>query len=387
MAPIPSGSPSITLSSHSMVSMSITLPSHLSRLKLPHKFPLSTFLSPCRRLHHHHHPPLSRRLLALQNSNRPTSPSTQTYDDYDEDESYGEVNKIIGSRPHHSRKPTMEYLIEWKDDHAPPWVPADFVAKDVVAEYETPWWTAAKKADATELRRILDASDGRDVDAVDRDGRTALHFVAGLGSDECIRILASVGADVNRKDAAGGLTPLHMATGYARPEATTALIEFGADPEIPDDRGRTPLDLAKEILAVTPQVQFGRRLALQNVIKVLEGAVYEYAEVEAVLEKRGKGENLEYLVKWRDGGENEWVKAGLIAQDLVSDFEAGLEYAEAQCVLGRRMGDDGKREFLVKWADIDEPTWEPEDNVDSDLIKEFEELQVQEALDVSAYAL
>jgi signal recognition particle protein len=30
----------------------------------------------------------------------------------------------------------------------------------------------------------------------------------------------------------------------------------------------------------------------------------------------------------------------------------------------------------VKWTDIDEATWEPEENVDLDLIKEFEEGQI-----------
>lgn len=60
-------------------------------------------------------------------------------------------------------------------------------------------------------------------------------------------------------------------------------------------------------------------------------------------------------------------KAGLIAEDLVRDFEAGLEYAVAEGVMG-------KMEYLVKWRDIDdEATWEPEENVDPDLIKAFEE--------------
>lgn len=73
----------------------------------------------------------------------------------------------------------MEYLIEWKDDHSPTWVPSDFIASDVLAEYENPWWTASKKADDSALSQIIEADDGRDVNAVDNDGRTALLFVAG----------------------------------------------------------------------------------------------------------------------------------------------------------------------------------------------------------------
>jgi hypothetical protein len=30
---------------------------------------------------------------------------------------------------------------------------------------------------------------------------------------------------------------------------------------------------------------------------------------------------LEYLVKWKDSGDNEWVKAGLIGEDLVRDID------------------------------------------------------------------
>ena len=48
------------------------------------------------------------------------------------------------------------------------------------------------------------------------------------------------------------------------------------------------------------------------------------------MEKRGKGRDLEYLVKWKDGGDDEWVKAKFIGEDLVRDFEAGLEYAVAE---------------------------------------------------------
>lgn len=271
----------------------------------------------------------------------------------------------------------MEYLIEWKDGHEPSWLLADFIAKDVVAEYESPWWTAAKKADEAALRGLVEADDGRDIDAVDGDGRTALLFVSGLGSEPCVRLLAEAGADLNHRDNSSGLTALHMAAGYVKPGVVKLLVELGADTEAEDDRRRTPLDLAKEILKATPKgnpMQFPRRLGLEAVVRELEAAVYEYAEVEELLEKRGKGQNLEYLVRWKDGGDNEWVKAAFIAEDLTGDFEAGLEYAVAEVVAAKRVGDEGKMEYLVKWTDIEDATWEPEENVDADLIREFEEL-------------
>ncbi|KAK9741812.1 hypothetical protein RND81_03G130300 [Saponaria officinalis] len=364
---------------------SLSLTRHLSRLKFTSKLtssppppppppPPLPFFSP---------PRLRHRRLALTPvpvSDTSQQQQEQAFENYDEAETYGEVDKIIGSRVSAVSATTMEYLIQWKDGHAPTWVPSNYIASDVVSEFETPWWTAAKKADAEALQRVLDADDiVRDPDAVDADGRTALHFVSGLGSDACVRVLAEAGADVNKRDLSGGMTPLHMAAGYARPDATRALIEFGADPELEDGKGRTALQIAKEILEMTPKgnlMQFGRRIGLENVIKILEGAIYEYVEVEGILEKRGEGTNLEYLVKFRDGGENEWVKLGYIGEDLVRDFEEGLEYGEALGVFGKRENEEnGKVEYLVKWVDIDEPTWEPQENVDLDLIKEFEESQ------------
>ncbi|XP_068320863.1 signal recognition particle 43 kDa protein, chloroplastic-like [Pyrus communis] len=169
-----------------------------------------------------------------------------------------------------------------------------------------------------------------------------------------------------------------MAAGYVRPGVVKLLVELGADPEVEDERGRKPLDLAREILKTTPQgnpMHFARRLGLEAVIRELERVIFEYAEVQELLEKRGKGDRTEYLVKWKDGGDNEWVNAKLIGEDLVADYEAGLEYAVAEGVVGKRVGDEGKLEYLVKWTDIDEATWEPEENVDPDLIKEFVEAQ------------
>ncbi|VFQ83638.1 unnamed protein product [Cuscuta campestris] len=292
------------------------------------------------------------------------------FDDYAEDESYDEVSRIISSWAVEGGR-GMEYLIEWKDEHPPTWIPSDFIAKDFVAEYEIPWWTAVKKADESSLRELLNAGDGgRDADAVDEDGRTALLFVSGLGSEDCVKLLAEAGASVNYRDPSG----------YVRPGTVKILIELGADPEAEDNKGQTPLDLARTILKKLTPMQFDRRLGLQRVIGVLEDAMFEFAEVEEIMEKRGKGEKAEYLVKWKDREANEWVKRAAVADDLVCDFEAGVEYAVAERVLEKRMGgEEGKKkvEYLVKWSDMEEATWEPEENVDPALIIDFEKKNQQ----------
>ncbi|XP_004985832.3 probable signal recognition particle 43 kDa protein, chloroplastic [Setaria italica] len=360
----------------------------LSRLKPPnpnpHRTPPPSLASPSLlRLR-------ERRLTvaAVFQDQKPREPASKGGDD---EEAYGEVDRIVSSRT--IKNPVFaedgsattsvatEYLVEWKDGHEPSWIPAEAIAADVVAEYETPWWTAAKKADAEALAALLaDETLQRDPDAEDAQGRTAMHFAAGLGSEECLRALAAAGADVGHQErAGGGLTPLHIAVGYGRAVAVRTLLELGADPEAPDGQGRTPLELVQQVLEKTPKgnpAAFQLRQGLEAAEKELEKAVYEWAEVEKVIDGRGEGKWREYLVEWRDGGEREWVRAPWVAEDLVSDFEAGLEYAVAEAVVDKRPaaaeGGEEKWEYLVKWVDIEEATWEPAENVDDELVQEFE---------------
>lgn len=339
----------------------------------------------------------ARRLIAAAvfQDQKPKEPAASKGGD-DDEKAYGEVERIVSSRTvsspvfaedgSASAAVATEYLVEWKDGHEPSWVPAEAIAADVVAEYETPWWTAAKKADADALAAMLadETTLRRDPDAEDAQGRTAAHFAAGLGSEDCLRSLAAAGADLeHRERAGGGLTPLHIAVGYGRAGAVRALLELGADPELPDGQGRTPLELVQEVLARTPKgnpAAFQLRQGLEAARKELEKAVYEWAEVEKVIDGRGEGKWREYLVEWRDGGEREWVKAAWVAEDLVSDFEAGLEYAVAEAVVDKRQaataeGEDIRWEYLVKWVDIDDATWEPAENVNAELVQEFEQRQ------------
>lgn len=122
-------------------------------------------------------------------------------------------------------------------------------------------------------------------------------------------------------------------------------------------------------------------MALEGVIKELENAVFEYVEVEQILDKRQGAEGtVEYLVKWKDNNSEEWLPTESIGEDLVQDYEAGLEYGIAEKILEKRE-ENGVSEYLVKWTDIDVPTWEPLENVDLELVADFENVSVKEVED------
>ncbi|GBG69960.1 hypothetical protein CBR_g4787 [Chara braunii] len=286
-------------------------------------------------------------------------------------EAFGVVDCILASRVTEDGTKT-EYLVKWMDDHPDSWEPAENVAMDISREFEIPWWEAARKADAAQLTDLLD--QGRDVNAIDENQRTALHFAAGLGSEKAIRLLGSVGAAVDPHDK-DGYTPLHIAAGYVHLTCVKALLELGADPEAIDNQGRSVLDLARQLLDRTPQanpMHFARRIALDQVVRALDEAIFEDVQVEQVLEKRIDGDGVvEYLVRWSDDSEDSWISAEDVGEDLIKDFESGLEYAVAEEVLDKRES-DGRVEYLVKWADDDENTWEPAGNVSAEVIAEFE---------------
>eukprot|EP00850_Spirogloea_muscicola_P022076 SM000276S10288 [mRNA] locus=s276:92493:95215:+ [translate_table: standard] len=200
-------------------------------------------------------------------------------------EDYGEVEKIIGSRV---VERSTEYLIQWKDEHPVSWEPAANIANDLIDEYEKAWWAAARKGDAEKLEQQLE--QGREVDSIDHNGRTALFFVSGTGSERAARLLLGAGADVHWQDKEG-FSALHIAAGYVHNSVVKALLEAGANPEQLDKQGRSPLELAKQLLEKTPRsnpMQFARRLALDQVVKALDDAVFEDVEVRPAphLDKR-----------------------------------------------------------------------------------------------------
>lgn len=98
--------------------------------------------------------------------------------------------------------------------------------------------SAVMAKNATEVLAAL--SKGASVDALDREGRTALFYAVRDGSDEIIKILIEGGSDVNLKDH-NLEAPLHFAAREFQLRAATALLDAGAEVNAKDAHGNTPL--------------------------------------------------------------------------------------------------------------------------------------------------
>jgi uncharacterized protein len=103
----------------------------------------------------------------------------------------------------------------------------------------SPLATAAALGDLASVRALLDRGAG-DVNAPDRDGTPALHWVVRRSDAELARRLIAAGA---RVDAANrdGVTPLQIAIDAGNADLTRLLLEAGADARVPDVAGEPPL--------------------------------------------------------------------------------------------------------------------------------------------------
>lgn len=110
----------------------------------------------------------------------------------------------------------------------------------------TPLHHAAADAELETVVQLVEL--GVDVNAQDSQGWSALHFAAQSLSTDCARLLLEAGANVNARDSFGN-TPLSRAVFVYQGDGD--LIELlrkaGAEPNLKNNHGVSPVDLARSI--------------------------------------------------------------------------------------------------------------------------------------------
>ena len=92
---------------------------------------------------------------------------------------------------------------------------------------DSPLADAVMRGDSAGLRVLL--KQGVDVNEVQGDGMTALHWAASRGNLAATRMLVSAGARLDPVTRNGNYTPLHLAAQNGRAETVTALLAAGAN--------------------------------------------------------------------------------------------------------------------------------------------------------------
>jgi ankyrin repeat protein len=101
---------------------------------------------------------------------------------------------------------------------------------------------AAMKGDVATVRSLL--KDGADVNAVQGDGVTGLHWAARLGAEELAGTLVVAGANVKAATRFGAITPLHLAAERGSGAVVGLLVKAGAEVDARTSTGATPLMFA-----------------------------------------------------------------------------------------------------------------------------------------------
>ena len=92
---------------------------------------------------------------------------------------------------------------------------------------------------------LVDAIDsgGIEVNFMDDVGQTLLNWASAFGTQEMVEFLCERQADVNKGQRSSSL---HYAACFGRPQVAKVLLRYGANPDLRDEDGKTPLDKARE---------------------------------------------------------------------------------------------------------------------------------------------
>lgn len=162
----------------------------------------------------------------------------------------------------------------------------------------------AEKTQAAKVDFLL--KNGMDVKMYDTSGATMLCIACIGGSPETIEQLCKAGADPNQKCSkyeiaypiktvtyrntiigiVDGNTPLIFCITGSKIELIQTLLRCGADPELPNDKGVTPLAYAKLLLSKETRPEY--RAKIEKVIELLEDAIAQKQTLGATKPKTEK---------------------------------------------------------------------------------------------------
>jgi thioredoxin-related protein len=177
-------------------------------------------------------------------------------------------------------------------------------AQAATGKGDQPLHDAVKKGDLVALQAAV--ASAANLNAKDKDGRTALMFAAEAGNGEALKLLIDAGASMDINDFLG-MVALHYAV-EAPLEITRTLIKSGADVDIRNSGGITPLmmaagagrrDIVKQLLAAGARVDFkdyqgnsvtdwAKRSKDDGLVAMLEGRIKSLAVVEKKTNQGGE---------------------------------------------------------------------------------------------------
>jgi len=102
---------------------------------------------------------------------------------------------------------------------------------------------SARRGDLQKLQEFL--ADGKDVNAKDFKGVTALGYAVGHDQLSAVKVLIDAKANINEVDSAGN-SAVHFAAGYGRVKVLEHLLARGANASKVNQMGLTPLAAAQQ---------------------------------------------------------------------------------------------------------------------------------------------
>jgi len=102
---------------------------------------------------------------------------------------------------------------------------------------------AAKRGDLQKMQEFI--ADGKDVNAKDFKGVTALGYAVGHDQLSTVKVLIDAKANINDVDSAGN-SAVHFAAGYGRVKVLEHLLARGANASKANQQGQTPMAVAQQ---------------------------------------------------------------------------------------------------------------------------------------------